>query len=155
MEGNLCSFGLATFEQFLTCRPHLSNSSAGMGISVPRNKLLGDVYGKSRKSLSLPITIWQSLSLGTCFCGSIQAVSPARGLFVYVSFRFLCLLKGTELSALVRLVCVSDGLSTSNLHLLNFFFLFFFWRILFKHEWNGQIYERKEEQSGKGSLCFL
>lgn len=91
---NLCSFGLATSEQFLTCRPHLSNSSAEMGISVPRNKLLWDVHGKSRKSLSLPITIWQSLSLGTCFCWSSQAVSPARGLFVYVSFLFLCLLKG-------------------------------------------------------------
>lgn len=95
-----------------------------MGISVPRTKLLWDVHGKARKSLSLPITIRQSLSLGTCFCWSRQAVSPASGLFVYVSFLFLCLLKGTELSALVRPGCVTDGLSTSDLHFL--FLLFFF-----------------------------
>lgn len=126
MERNLYCFGLAAFEQFLTCRPHLSNSSAEMGISVPRNKLLWDVHGKSRKSLSLPITIWQSLSLGTCFCWNRQAVNPASGLFVYVSFLFLRLLKGTELSALVRLVCITDGLSTSDLHLFILTFFFFF-----------------------------
>lgn len=95
-----------------------------MGISVPRPKLLWDVHGKARKSLSLPITIRQSLSLGTCFCWSRQAVSPASGLFVYVSFLFLCLLKKTELSALVRLCCVTDGLSTSGLH----FFIFTFFK---------------------------
>lgn len=58
--------------------------------------------------------------------GADKLVSPASGLFVYVSFLFLCLLKGTELSALVRLGCVTDGLSTSDLHFL--FLLFFFFK---------------------------
>lgn len=124
MPGNLCCFGLAACEPFLTCRPPLSNASAEMGMSVPRTKLLWDVCGKARKSLSLPITIKQSLSLGTCFCWSRKAVSPASGLSVYVSFLFLCLLKGTELSAPVMLGCVTDGLSTSDLHFLSLpFFL--------------------------------
>lgn len=117
-RGTCIAFGLATSEQFLTCRPHLSNSSTEMGISVPRTKLLWDAHAKARKSLSLPITIKQSLSLGTCFCWSRQAASPASGLSVYVSFLFLCLLKGTELSALVRLGYITDGLSTSDLHFL-------------------------------------
>lgn len=122
-DSNLCHSGLAALKQFLTCRPHLSVWSAKTGISVPGTKLLWDVPGKARKSLSLPITIRQSLSLGTCLCWSRQAVSPASGLSVYVSFLLLCLLKGTKLSALVRLGCVTDGLSTSDLHFLFFLFL--------------------------------